>query len=192
METRLISLDSVVFLNFLPGEPFSGLVWCRLWEKLASSNYQVLLLRLRQWASAFFLIRLSHFWKTKSLCSQFNQALKSKYTHFIILKYFTKHIYGLPCARYYLKCFININVFLTHNNPWDRYCYIILIFFFFFFWPHHGARKILVPPPGIKPHQTLNPGPRQWKLRVLTTGPPGNSQHYPHFVDAETKTGRSQ
>ena len=39
-----------------------------------------------------------------------------------------------------------------------------------FFWPHHAACSILVPQPGIEP------GPQQWKRRVLTTGPPGNSR----------------
>ena len=33
------------------------------------------------------------------------------------------------------------------------------------------ACRILVPQPGIEP------GPRLWKRRVLTTGPPGNSQY---------------
>ena len=40
---------------------------------------------------------------------------------------------------------------------------------FSFFWPGHAAYGILVPWPGIEP------GPRQWKRGVLTTGPPGNS-----------------
>ena len=39
----------------------------------------------------------------------------------------------------------------------------------YFFWPCHTACGILVPQPWIEP------GPRQWKHRVLTTGPPGNS-----------------
>ena len=38
------------------------------------------------------------------------------------------------------------------------------------FWPHSVAWGILVPWPGIEPV------PLQWKHRVLTTGPPGNSQ----------------
>ena len=42
--------------------------------------------------------------------------------------------------------------------------------FFFFFWPHHAVYRILGPQPG------LNLGPRQGKLKVLTTGPPRNSQ----------------
>ena len=39
----------------------------------------------------------------------------------------------------------------------------------FFFWLCSRTCGILVPPPGIEP------GPWQWKLRVLTTGLPGNS-----------------
>ena len=41
--------------------------------------------------------------------------------------------------------------------------------FFFFFWLHHVACRILVPQP------RMEPGPWQWKHRVLTTGPPWNS-----------------
>ena len=48
----------------------------------------------------------------------------------------------------------------------------IYIYIFFFFWPHHKAYRILVPQPGVKP------GLRQWRHRVLTTGPPGNSSLY--------------
>ena len=40
--------------------------------------------------------------------------------------------------------------------------------FFFFFLDAPGAYGILVPWPEIEP------GPRQWKCQVLTTGPPGN------------------
>ena len=39
-----------------------------------------------------------------------------------------------------------------------------------FFWPHHAACGILVPQPGIEPR------PPQWKLGILTSGPPGKSQ----------------
>ena len=45
-------------------------------------------------------------------------------------------------------------------------------FFFFFFWLIQVACGILVPQSVIDPH------PLQWKLRVLTTGPPGNSQGF--------------
>ena len=41
--------------------------------------------------------------------------------------------------------------------------------FVFCFWPRCAACRILVPRPGTEP------GPRQWKRQVLTTGPPGNS-----------------
>ena len=41
--------------------------------------------------------------------------------------------------------------------------------FFFFFWPHCTAYEIFVPRLGI------NPRPQQWKQRILTTGPPGNT-----------------
>ena len=37
------------------------------------------------------------------------------------------------------------------------------------FWPRRAACGISVPRPGIEP------GPRQWKPRILTTRPPGNS-----------------
>ena len=42
----------------------------------------------------------------------------------------------------------------------------------FFFWLHHLPCKILVLWPGIEPT------PQHWKLRVLTTGPPGNSPDF--------------
>ena len=45
-----------------------------------------------------------------------------------------------------------------------------LIPFFFFFLPRCMACKILIPWPGIEP------GPWQWKCRVLITRPLGNSQ----------------
>ena len=43
-------------------------------------------------------------------------------------------------------------------------------YLFFFLWPHPRAFGTLVPRPGSEP------GPWQWKHRVLTIGPPGNSQ----------------
>ena len=52
-----------------------------------------------------------------------------------------------------------------HSRSHSQYC------IFFFFWPCHLTCGILVPQPGIEPR------PRQWERRVLTTGPPGNSPH---------------
>ena len=53
------------------------------------------------------------------------------------------------------------------NNFSTIYYFFIIILF----WLYHMAYRILVPQPGIEP------GPLgQWKLRVLTTGPSGNSQ----------------
>ena len=51
-------------------------------------------------------------------------------------------------------------------------CRSIFLYFilFYFFWPHRVACRISVPQPGIEPR------PRQWKPRILTTRPPGNSQ----------------
>ena len=40
------------------------------------------------------------------------------------------------------------------------------------FWPHRAACGILVPRPGMEPAAL------QWKRWVLTTGPPGKSQHW--------------
>ena len=40
---------------------------------------------------------------------------------------------------------------------------------FTFFWPHHVAYRILVPCPGTEP------GPQQWKPRILSTRSPGDS-----------------
>ena len=45
----------------------------------------------------------------------------------------------------------------------------------FFFWPCRMAWGILVPWPG------LEPGPWRWKRRVLTPGPPGNSQNIKYY-----------
>ena len=52
---------------------------------------------------------------------------------------------------------------------------------FFFFWQCGAARRILVPRPGS------NLCPLQWKLRVLTTGPPGKSPFY-LFEDHDIST----
>ena len=57
---------------------------------------------------------------------------------------------------------------------WDQpLCKVLYICVYIYlkkiFWPRHMACRILVPRPGIEP------GPRHWKLGVLTTGPPGNS-----------------
>ena len=46
----------------------------------------------------------------------------------------------------------------------------IISFFFFFSRPHSTPCGILVPRPGMEP------GPRQWKHQILTTGQPGNSR----------------
>ena len=48
----------------------------------------------------------------------------------------------------------------------------------YLFWPHHVACKILVPQPQIRPSEIW-----QWKLRVLTTRPPGKSLQYLLKVD---------
>ena len=45
---------------------------------------------------------------------------------------------------------------------------IFILIYLFTFWLHSAACRILVPQPG-------NPHPLHWKLRVLTTGPPGKS-----------------
>ena len=45
------------------------------------------------------------------------------------------------------------------------------------FWPCHAACGILAPWPGVKPV------PLQWKLRVLPTGPPGNSLGITFWVE---------
>ena len=42
---------------------------------------------------------------------------------------------------------------------------------FIIFWSHYAACRIFVPQRGIKPV------PLQWKIGVLTTGPPGKSLH---------------
>ena len=50
--------------------------------------------------------------------------------------------------------------------------------FIYLFWPHHVACMILVPQPRIRPSEIW-----QWKLRVLTTRPPGKSLQYLLKVD---------
>ena len=61
------------------------------------------------------------------------------------------------------------------GNPWHSSdCNLInpsFSLFLKFFWPCCIACEILVPDQGV------NLGPRQWKPRVLTTGPPGNAPH---------------
>lgn len=76
-------------------------------------------LRLRQCTSKFFLIRSSHFLKTKMLFCQQNQTRKSKLNihNFIFFKQFIKHKSCLSCARYWLTCCIHSNAFNVHSNP---------------------------------------------------------------------------
>ena len=63
----------------------------------------------------------------------------------------------------------------TYNNDIETWQFsgLWISLFFFFFWPHHAACRILVSGPGIEP------GPHQWKSRLLTTGPLGNFLHIP-------------
>ena len=57
----------------------------------------------------------------------------------------------------------------------------------FLFWPHCTACGILVPRPGIEP------GPQEWKHRVLTTGPPGNSHRWnKNIMLVEKKSKKNQ
>ena len=53
-------------------------------------------------------------------------------------------------------------------ETWE-FLLLVCVDFFFFFWLHHAACRILVPDQGS------NSCPLQWKLGVLTTGPPGKS-----------------
>ena len=53
----------------------------------------------------------------------------------------------------------------------------------YLFWPHHEACGVWVPCPGIKPESTA--------VKVLTTGPPGNS-HDHHLAEGETETHNIQ
>ena len=55
------------------------------------------------------------------------------------------------------------------------FIYLFLFFFFFNFWPYHEVCRILVP------NQRLNLDPWRCELRVLTTGPPGDS--YDHSFE---------
>ena len=63
-----------------------------------------------------------------------------------------------------------------------RCCCLVGFGVFVCFWPWCSACGILVPWPGIELR------PWQWKLRVLTTGFPGNSHYYLHFIDEKTET----
>ena len=56
------------------------------------------------------------------------------------------------------------------RKGWKQECYQLEQLFLFLAAPRRAACRILVPQPGIEP------GPQQWQRRVLTTGPPGNSQ----------------
>ena len=70
-----------------------------------------------------------------------------------------KALYNL---NYYLFTILwEIRKYVYHSKP--------IFKIFSFFWLCHLACRILVPWPGTEP------GPQQWKCRVLTTGPPGNS-----------------
>ena len=50
----------------------------------------------------------------------------------------------------------------TVKKEWPLSSSSLLLLLYYYY-------RILVPPPGVEP------GPRQWKCQVLTTGPPGNS-----------------
>ena len=50
--------------------------------------------------------------------------------------------------------------------------------FFFFFFGEHATRLV----GSQSPNQGSNPGPQQWKHRVLTTGPPGKSPDICFYV----------
>ena len=63
------------------------------------------------------------------------------------------------------ECGGNLKVFFFFFFSQTAFILLLLLFF----WLHHLAGRILVP------NQGLNPGPLQWKHRVLTTAPPGNS-----------------
>ena len=65
-------------------------------------------------------------------------------------------------------------------------CCLVGFGFFVCFWPWCSACRILVPWPGIELR------PWQWKLRVLITGFPGNSQYYLHFIDKKTESPESK
>ena len=50
-----------------------------------------------------------------------------------------------------------------------------IILFYFTLWLRRTACVILIPQKGIEPR------PPQWKHRVLTTGPPGNSLYFKYY-----------
>ena len=75
----------------------------------------------------------------------------------------------LVCCEFFLMNIWVYQVLVLQYIYIDKIMYFFPLFFYLFFWPRHVACRILVPWPGIEPR------PRQWKRRVLTTGPPGNS-----------------
>ena len=70
---------------------------------------------------------------------------------------------------------IHANV-LYATEPYTLKGWDSKFYFSFSFWPHRAACRISVPQPGIEP------GPRQWKPRILTIRPPGNSQNSKFYV----------
>ena len=87
------------------------------------------------------------------------------------LKINKKYNYGrilLRTVREYHELRTMFNPILEHlksNFP-------VFFLFFCFLWQHWASCGILVPQPGIEP------GPRQWKCPVITTGEPGNSLQF--------------
>ena len=64
---------------------------------------------------------------------------------------------------------------MTNIDNWNKVIgrakFVLCVCFFFL---HRGAHTIQLAE-SLFPNQGLNLGPLQWKLRVLTTRPPGNS-----------------
>ena len=73
---------------------------------------------------------------------------------------------------YFLACFFVLLAFLCINLP--SVLYFFFSFFVFCFFGFFGCTERLAR--SQFPDQGLNPGARQWKRQVLTTGLPGNSQ----------------
>ena len=66
------------------------------------------------------------------------------------------------------KCHFLREAFSDHHSSISTYI-LFKILFLFYFWPDPAwlARSQF-------PDQGLNPGPQEWKHKILTTGPPGN------------------
>lgn len=74
-------------------------------------------------------------------------------------------------GQFLFLCDCVISLLYRQLNVFLFISILVVLSNIYIFWLYRPECRILVPCPGFQ----LNLGPQQWKLRVLTTGPPGKS-----------------